>query len=113
MLRYSSSLLNSGEAAYYHTATLGADLSGCADSSFISTKWDCRNHTIHICNLKRPIQRLHHSEETLIPLDDLFRRQVRTSLWVPIVSAALITMVCQGQAEQRKTCTIQLMISQK
>ena len=29
MLRYSSSLLKSGEAADYHTASLGADLSDC------------------------------------------------------------------------------------
>lgn len=33
MWRYSSSLLNSGEPADYHTASLEADLSRCADSS--------------------------------------------------------------------------------
>ena len=78
MLRYSSSHLNSGEAAYYHTATLGVDLSGYADSllSLLNDR-DCRDRAINICSLKLPIQGLHHLEEDLIPLDDSVRRQVR------------------------------------
>ena len=97
MLRYSSSLLNSGEAAYYHAATLGADLSSFAESLIsLLNDWDCRNRAINICSLKLPMQGWHHLGEDPIPLDDLFRRQVRTSLWIPIVSAALITTVCQG-----------------